>query len=149
MKILLLACCGLLLASCQGAGPSGRAGSGETLPPCPDSPNCVSSLAGDERQRVEPFSIQGSPSGAMALLRQVIQGMPRARVTFASGRHLQAEFRTILGFIDDVSCVVDEGKGVIQVRSASRIGYWDLGVNRKRVEKIREHYDAAARTSGG
>jgi uncharacterized protein (DUF1499 family) len=149
MKMFLFACCSLFLASCQGAGPSVRAGAGETLPPCPDSPNCVSSLAGDERHRVDPLSLHGSPSEAMALLGQVIQGMPRAKVTFASGRYLQAEFRTLLGFVDDVTCVVDEGKGVIQIRSASRAGYWDFGVNRKRVQKIRELYEAAARTSGG
>ncbi len=150
VKVIVLACCGFVRASCQGSGPSRGAGAGESLPPCPEAPNCVSSLAADGRHRVEPFGINGSPSEAMALLGQVIQGMPRAKVTFASGRYLQAEFRTILGFVDDLACVVDEGKGVIQIRSASRVGYWDVGVNRRRVEKLRELYERqACKTAAG
>ena len=53
---------------------------------------------------------------------------------------LRAEFRTRLGFVDDLEFLVDEDRGVVQVRSASRTGYWDLGVNRKRVEALRKAY---------
>src|SRR5512139_1878652 len=145
LKVMLLMCCGILLAGCHSAGPPGRAGAGETLVPCPDSPNCVSSLAGDERHRVGPLRVHGSAAQSMALLARTIGAMPRAKVTFASGPYLFAEFRTVLGFVDDVACMADEGAGVIQIRSASRVGYWDLGINRRRVETIRELYEGSAR----
>jgi len=53
---------------------------------------------------------------------------------------VRAEFRSRLGFVDDVEFRIDEAAGVIHVRSASRTGYWDLGVNRRRVEAIREAF---------
>lgn len=144
IKLIILACCGLFLACCHGGGHPGRAGAGEVQAPCPDSPNCVSSLAGSERQRIDPLRLYGPPADSMALLGKVVQAMPRVKVTFASNRFLFAEFRSILGFVDDVACMADEAKGVIEIRSASRVGYWDFGVNRRRVERIREIYETAA-----
>jgi uncharacterized protein (DUF1499 family) len=55
-------------------------------------------------------------------------------------RYLKAEFRTRLGFVDDVEFQLNPDLGLVQVRSASRTGYWDLGVNRRRVEAIRKAY---------
>jgi uncharacterized protein (DUF1499 family) len=51
------------------------------------------------------------------------------------------EFRTSLGFVDDVEFYVDGSQKVIHLRSASRVGYWDLGVNRKRMESIRTEFE--------
>jgi uncharacterized protein (DUF1499 family) len=56
------------------------------------------------------------------------------------GDLVRAEFRSRLGFVDDVEFRIDEAAGRIHVRSASRKGYWDLGVNRRRVETIREAF---------
>lgn len=66
--------------------------------------------------------------------------MQRTEILWVSENSLYAVFRTRLGFIDDVQFLADEKAGVIHVRSASRIGYWDLGVNRKRIENIRKEY---------
>lgn len=108
------------------------------LAPCPSSPNCVSSVAPDDAHRVEPIRFTGAPDAALLRLRTVIEAMPRARVTRADAGSLHAEFTSwLLRFVDDVDCVVDAAASVIQVRSASRVGYSDLGVNRKRVEAIR------------
>ena len=74
----------------------------------------------------------------MRRLRAVIEAMPRARVTDADDLALHVEFTSrIFHFVDDVDCVLDPEAHSIAIRSASRLGYSDLGVNRKRVEAIR------------
>ncbi|MGE5238185.1 MAG: DUF1499 domain-containing protein [Chloroflexota bacterium] len=115
------------------------------LAPCPASPNCVSSLAEEKRQRVDPLPVRRSTAESLAVLRGVIAAMPRATVVAANEHTLHAEFRSLLGFIDDVTCMIDEDGGVIHIRSASRTGYWDVGVNRRRVEGIRVRYLDAVR----
>lgn len=111
------------------------------LAPCPQRPNCVSSLAEDDAHRVEPLPLDGAPGEALARLREIIEQMPRSRVDESGEAHLKARFRSrLFGFTDDLELRVDAEAGVIHVRSASRVGYSDLGVNRKRVEKIRSRY---------
>lgn len=106
---------------------------------CPDSPNCVSSLARSESHRVEPISYRGPAAVAFAALRKIIEDHRGTRVIEASDVYLHAEFQTRwLKFTDDFEAVLDEAASVIHVRSASRVGYWDLGTNRRRVETIRE-----------
>lgn len=112
--------------------------------PCPSSPNCVSSVAPDDAHRVDPIAFSGTGAAALARLRSVIEAMPRTRITRADADSLHAEFTSwLLRFVDDVDCVVDEAARVIQIRSASRVGYSDLGVNRKRVEAIRAAFARA------
>ncbi len=78
---------------------------------------------------------------ALARLRSIIEAMPRTKIVKATPQYLRAEFRSaIFGFVDDVELAVGGAPGVIHVRSASRVGYWDLGVNRRRVEQIREKF---------
>jgi uncharacterized protein (DUF1499 family) len=110
------------------------------LGPCPTSPNCVSSLADDPGQRIDPFPLSGSPAETLKALSRAIKAFPRSTLVFHGEGYLKAEFRTRLGFVDDLEFLVDEDRGVVQVRSASRTGYWDLGVNRKRVEALRKAY---------
>ncbi len=72
--------------------------------------------------------------------------MKRARIITAQKGYIHAEFTSFLfRFVDDVEFVLDEGSKTIHVRSASRVGYSDLGVNRKRVEAIRSRFDALQR----
>ena len=113
------------------------------LAPCPDRPNCVSSLAQDEDHRVEPLRLDGTPDEALARLREIIAAMPGATVDEVGEGRLKARFRSrVFGFVDDLEMAVDAAAGMIHVRSASRIGYSDLGVNRRRVEEIRKRYRA-------
>lgn len=106
------------------------------LAPCPDKPNCVSSQASDRKHRVEPYSGGPDQSSAMQKLKAIVQAMPRTTLVASSADYLYFEFSTkTLGFVDDVEFFHDGKK--IQVRSASRLGYSDMGVNRKRVEAIR------------
>ncbi len=82
---------------------------------------------------------------AVAILSRVIAATPRATVTETRPDYLRAEFRSrVFRFVDDVEFLVDEHSRVIHVRSASRVGYSDLGVNRKRIESLRAAYSAAS-----
>ena len=110
------------------------------FPACPGTPNCVSSLARDQAKRVEPFPLEGTSSQSMELLSAIIGSMPRTTVVSSSPDRIQAEFRSLLGFVDDTLFKVSDDGKVIHVRSAARTGSWDLGVNRRRVEKIRAKY---------
>jgi len=109
------------------------------LAACPGSPNCVSSQATDAGHSITPIAVIGDPATAIARLKRVVESMPRTEVIETKSDYLRAEFTSqLLGFVDDVEFYYD-GKA-IQVRSASRLGYSDLGVNRKRVEAIRQAF---------
>jgi uncharacterized protein (DUF1499 family) len=118
----------------------------QQLASCPDKPNCVSSQAVDRLHQVLPLSYSGEPATAMQRLRSVIESMRGTKVVSAGADALRAEFKSaVLGFVDDVDCLLDAKASVIHIRSASRLGYYDFGVNRKRVEAIRAAFDAAAK----
>jgi uncharacterized protein (DUF1499 family) len=109
--------------------------------PCPPTPNCVSSRAEKARQRVDPIVFRGDPAAAWSRLRLVVASMKGARITKEKAGYLHAEFRSALfGFVDDVELKLTEAAERIDVRSASRTGYYDFGVNRRRVEEIRERF---------
>jgi len=110
---------------------------------CPDSPNCVSSQNVDPRHAVDPLRYEGTVGKARELLMEAVSGMKRVRMTVAEERYLHAEFTSaLLRFVDDVEFLLDDGAKTIHVRSASRLGYSDLGANRRRVEEIRSRFDA-------
>lgn len=115
------------------------AGSEYHLPPCPTSPNCVSSQATDDHF-IAPFSISGDAKSAFDRLREVLAQRTGTTVVSADDREIRVEFRTVMGFIDDGLFVLDAANRVILIRAASRLGYWDLGKNRRRMEEIRQQY---------
>ena len=107
------------------------------LAPCPSTPNCVSSRADDRAHFVEPLSWEAAREDAVDAAARVLREMGGEIRTLRED-YLHATF-TIrgLGFVDDVELVRDAQAGVLHVRSASRVGHSDLGVNRRRVERIR------------
>jgi uncharacterized protein (DUF1499 family) len=114
------------------------------LAPCPESPNCVATLATDKTHAIKPLSYIGTVDEAKQKLIRVINSQPRTRIISDKGDYLEAEFTSFLWrFVDDVEFVFDNGEKTIQFRSASRLGYGDMGVNRKRMETIREKFDSA------
>lgn len=116
------------------------------LAACPNTPNCVSSQADDTdvEHKVAPIAYGSNPAEAMATLKAVIQNMERAEIIQEEGNYLCAEFTSaLMGYVDDVEFYLDADAKVIQVRSASRLGKSDLGVNRKRVEAIRARFAQA------
>lgn len=106
---------------------------------CPDSPNCVSSLAKNSKHRVEPFQLIKDPETSWDTVQKTITSLPRTTIVIANNRNIHAECRSIVfRFVDDLTLQLTLSKGIIHIRSASRIGYSDLGVNRRRVETLRE-----------
>ena len=104
------------------------------------TPNCVSSQAdpADRQHFIEPIRFKGTALEAIAAARKAVEGMPRTTIIRHEGNYLYAEFRSkLMGFVDDVEFTYDEKAGVLHVRSASRLGRGDWGVNRARVEQLR------------
>jgi uncharacterized protein (DUF1499 family) len=106
------------------------------LAPCKRSPNCVSSQAdpADREHYIAPLR------ASLDEVRKAVEALPRTRIVLAQSNYLYAEFRSkLLGFVDDVEFFFDGA--AVQVRSASRLGRRDFGVNRARVEKIRKRVE--------
>lgn len=139
-----LFCLAVMMVGCSGSRPSQIGVTAGRLSPCPDSPNCVSSQSTDRRHAIEPLRYEGTAEKALERLTAAVSGMKRARIVESGDRHLRAEFTSALfRFVDDVEFFLDEGTGTIHVRSASRVGYSDLGANRRRVEEIRSRFQSA------
>ena len=102
------------------------------LAACPGTPNCVNSQSDDAQFKIEPL-----PAKSIAEVKKVVEGMERTTIIEETDNYLYAEFKSkLMGYVDDVEFYQDDANAV-QVRSASRLGKSDLGVNRKRVEEIR------------
>ncbi len=128
----------LILPKCAGTRPADLGVTHGTLGPCPSSPNCVSSQASDKAHYVAPLYYRGALTEAKKQITLVIKSMSRAKIVTDKGNYIHAEFSSALfGFVDDVEFYFDDTQKTIQIKSASRLGYSDFGVNRRRVEKIR------------
>jgi len=115
------------------------------LTPCPDSPNCVSSDATDEVHRVEPYRLKAPAQDVWHGLQNVVAAEQGTRLVEANDSYLHVEVRSaILRFVDDTEFQLRASEGIIAVRSAARTGYNDTGVNRARIERIREALRARA-----
>jgi uncharacterized protein (DUF1499 family) len=107
----------------------------------PSSPNCVNSQSASGYSKITPIAYTGDGKIALARIKTLVAATPNAKIVDSKADYLYAEFTTkLLGFVDDVEFYLDEMAGVIQVRSASRLGHKDFGVNRKRIESIREAF---------
>ena len=111
------------------------------LRPCPDSPNCVSSESDRPSSRIEPLAFQGQPEKAWSDLKETLREMG-GKIQEEQDGFLWATFTSrVFRFVDDVEFRMVSTDGMIHVRSASRVGYSDLGVNRRRVEELRTLFD--------
>ena len=110
---------------------------GEPLRPCPSTPNCVCSEGA--RANIEPFRFEGDPERAFASLLAFLAAERRVKVVARDVDHAHAVARTTF-FRDDLELRLERDARCIHVRSASRLGYSDLGVNRRRVESIRARW---------
>ena len=112
------------------------------LKPCPRTPNCVASHPDtQENQKIPPILYNADQVSAYEQMESLLASRQDAIIiTREHAHYLRADFRTpLLGFIDDVEFYF-QVPGVIAVRSASRIGYSDLGTNRRRIEQIRKAF---------
>lgn len=139
----LAAVLGLGLASAAMAGEPGR------IAACPATPNCVSSSSRSDSHYVRALVFEGDPDIAWARLKQAMQRNPELKLIEEDpgDRYLRLEATSrVFRFVDDVELQMQPAAKVIAVRSASRVGYWDFGVNRRRVERLRERFNASVRT---
>ena len=114
----------------------------QLLSPCPGTPNCVSSQERNSQHRILPIIFEGSLELAKERLHRVINSMCGTRIITQDVVYWHVEFTTqLLQFVDDVEFYFDRSQSRIHVRSASRQGYWDFGVNRRRVETIRSAFE--------
>jgi len=136
----------MVCVACTGVRPANLGIKDGKLARCPSTPNCVSSQSPDRDHFVEPLSFTGTAAEAHAGITKIILGMKRSRIITDTDSYIHAEFASaVFRFVDDVEFQIDEGAKIIHVRSASRLGHSDLGVNRKRVEDIRARWKAAER----
>jgi uncharacterized protein (DUF1499 family) len=108
------------------------------LASCPESPNCVSSDASQAGHRVEPFELLDDAAGGFEAARDALLATPGTTLVSETADYLHVECASrVLGFVDDLELHLRADAGIIAVRSASRLGYSDLGANRRRVEALR------------
>ena len=111
----------------------------QRLAPCPSSPNCVSTLATSDRHRIAPYRYNRTLDEAKRRLKEIVGAQRGAKIVKEDETYLHVEFTSrIFRFVDDVEFVFEDRTQTIHFRSASRTGYSDFGVNRSRMEEIRQ-----------
>jgi uncharacterized protein (DUF1499 family) len=141
--LLVLLIITVMMVACPGSRPKNPGVVDGRLAPCPKSPNCVSSRSDDKGHYIAPILYDGTLNEAREKLIAVIQSMKRSRIVTVEGTYIHAEFTSaVFRFVDDVEFYLDDSEKAIHMRSASRVGKSDLGVNRKRMEKVRAHFTA-------
>ncbi len=142
-----LAVMATLLAACSGAPPDGLGLRDGRLAPCRPTPNCVASgtdRAADPDHYVAPIALRGDPAQGWAALVAAVRASPRVRIVADRPGYLHAEYASrVFGFVDDVELALDAPAKLVHVRSASRVGRSDFGVNRARIEDLRARAAAA------
>lgn len=131
---------GCALGLFAGKPPSNLGVKDGRLATCPTSPNCVSSQAdpADATHFIAPIAFKADAGAAWRALRETVASSERVKIVGEQDGYLRAEFATkFLGFVDDVEFLLDAPAQVIHIRSASRLGHGDLGVNRARIEALR------------
>lgn len=116
------------------------------LVPCPKTPNCVNTQATDEKHFIQPIHFTGTRQEAQDRLLKILKAWERTKITIVQENYIRVEFTSkIFRFVDDVEFyfpITKAKKIIIHIRSASRVGYSDLGANRKRIEQIRNKFKA-------
>jgi len=126
------------LFSCSGTRPANLGVKDGRLADCPSSPNCVSSDAADSAHSISAFRLIVTPTDGWRALRALLKELPRVQIITASEDYIHAECSSaVFGFVDDLELHLRSAQNSIAVRSASRLGHSDFGVNRKRVESLR------------
>jgi uncharacterized protein (DUF1499 family) len=112
------------------------------LAPCTNNPNCVSSLAPrDSHQFIPALTFAHNPEDELKTLKSVLTSMTGTGVITQQQNYIHAECRSrLFGFVDDLEFYWDANDKLCHVRSAARLGFYDFGVNRRRVEKIRAEF---------
>jgi len=128
----------IFIISCSGKRPTNLGITDSRFTACPSSPNCVSSDAHDSNHQIPPYRLIAPADEAWQVTRDLVLKMPRTSIVKQEPGYLHAESSSaLMGFVDDFELHLRPAKGIIAIRSASRLGYSDFGVNRNRVETLR------------
>jgi len=140
--IFFAAAMSIFTICCSGKRPSNIGLNKGMLAECPGSPNCVSSQSKDKAHYIDPIVYQGSREEAVDKILSVIKSEKRTNIIVQEKDYIHAEFTSLIfRFVDDVEFYFNDEKKIIHIRSASRLGYSDMGANRKRIEGIREKFN--------
>jgi uncharacterized protein (DUF1499 family) len=141
MKTMVFFLIVMSAVGCVSHAPESRSTIPADLAPCPDSPNCVSTKSKDPDRAMTPLPYLTSGRKSLDCLVAIIRDMKRATIVSAAPSYLHVEFRSALfRFVDDVEFVLDDPARLIHFRSASRAGYYDFGVNRRRMKEISDRF---------
>jgi uncharacterized protein (DUF1499 family) len=111
------------------------------LAPCPDSPNCVSTQSEDKGHAMKPLPYLQTREASREKILSILKDMKRTEIVKLTDSYIHVECRTaLLHFTDDVAFFLDDTTRVVHFRSASRVGYYDFGLNRRRMKRISEKY---------
>ena len=134
----LIAVIGLYFLSMTSQPPESIGANNGRLAECPDSPNCVATQSGKDSQRMDAIEYSGTPADILAEIKQAISNkFTRVKLVSEKDNYLHYEFTSLIfRFVDDVEFLVDDTEKKVHFRSASRVGYSDLGANRKRMQTI-------------
>jgi len=109
--------------------------------PCPKSPNCVSTQSTDEKHRMHPIKYTSTVAETKEKLKKIVNTFKRTKLITETENYLHFEFRTAtFKFVDDVEFYLDEKEKLIHFRPAARLGWSDMGVNKKRMKSISKLY---------
>ena len=142
-EILIVLTSVILLTGCTGTMPKLGVENG-ALVQCPETPNCVNSQAKDEKHFIEPILVTSTPLETKKHILKILSESKRSKNKVVESNYIRAEFTSmVFHFVDDVEFYFPDTQSremLIHVRSASRVGHSDLGVNRKRIEQIRNKF---------
>ena len=111
------------------------------LAPCPDSPNCVSTQSEEKGHAMKPLPYLQTREASREKILSILKDMKRTEIVKLTESYIHVECRTaLLHFMDDVAFFLDDTTRVVHFRSASRVGYYDFGLNRRRMKRISEKY---------
>jgi uncharacterized protein (DUF1499 family) len=131
----------VLIWGCSITGSDNPVSTTGNLNPCPKSPNCVSSLAHDSRHAMPPLPFMGTKDQSKQRIIKIIQSLDRSKIVKISESYIHAQFKSrLFGFVDDVEFQFDDATRSVNFRSASSSGYYDFGVNRRRMSEISKRY---------
>ncbi|MCG8670319.1 MAG: DUF1499 domain-containing protein [Pseudomonadales bacterium] len=137
---LSLMCLTIGLSACAGSPPENLGIQDNKLAPCPSSPNCVSSYETSADHKVSPWSYKGNSADAQNKLLSILKSKDNVKVVSEQNGYVRAEFESsLMGFVDDVEFVITNAE--VHMRSASRLGYSDLGANKKRIDGLAAEFN--------
>lgn len=139
LLVLILAYVVRLIYLVQNTPAAAGFGTGSAITACPTTkPNCVSTLNTEDGFKAYPIAFTGDAVSAMAKLKAAIKTIPKHEVVFENAQQIDVTFKTLVfGFCDDARFALNQSANRIEFSSQSRVGYSDLGVNAKRIERIR------------